>query len=119
MVVRGWHVMLLASLAIVALGAIAAMRLGHSASKSASVPMAAVDDAARQAAEANVQPAVPMMAAYFAEHGTYENATTPGLGPTVAVVVATATAYCVQSTVHGATASITGPSGAVVDAPCA
>jgi hypothetical protein len=40
------------------------------------------------------------------------------LDPSVVVVSATASGYCVQSTVGGATASMRGPAGAIEPGPC-
>ena len=74
--------------------------------------------AALVVAETNAQDGSTVMAAYFAETGSYAGATTqslrtmqPGLSPTV-TVVATADAYCVQSIVDGVTASVRGPGSA-------
>ena len=71
--------------------------------------------AALAVAEANAASAGTAMASYFAQNGSYAGATPDtlraldaGLSPTVSVT-ATATSYCVQSVVDGATASLRGP----------
>ncbi|MGZ4335096.1 MAG: hypothetical protein ACXVRJ_12625 [Gaiellaceae bacterium] len=82
--------------------------------------------AALQVAEANVQATNTTLQSYFATHGSYDGATADalraldaGLSPTI-TVTATATSYCIQSVVDGATASLRGPgAGAPQPGPCA
>src|SRR3954452_11196749 len=81
--------------------------------------------AAGVTAEANLQSAVSAAASYKFDHGTYAGMTTSdlrsydkGLAPGVSVGAASAGAYCVESTVEGATISIRGPNGTFVARRC-
>jgi hypothetical protein len=83
------------------------------------------DRAGSAVAEANLQPAVSAAASYRFDHGTYAGMTTgelrsydKGLASSVSVRQASSGAYCVESTVAGATASITGPNGTFVARRC-
>ena len=76
-------------------------------------------------AEANLQLAVSAAASYRIDHGTYAGMTTSdlrsydkALASGVSVKRATSSAYCVESTVAGATASIRGPNGTFVARRC-
>jgi hypothetical protein len=80
------------------------------------------------AAESNVRQTIPDMEAYYADHSSYRGATASELRKTydtrinprmVTVVrVANPQYYCLQSTVHGQTASVRGPGGTIVARPC-
>ena len=81
--------------------------------------------AASATAEANLQSAVSAAASYRVDHGTYAGMTTSdlrsydkGLASGVSVKQATDGAYCVESTVAGATVSIRGPNGTFVARRC-
>jgi hypothetical protein len=121
--VKAWHLLVVCVVAIVAVAAVAGfVRLGHSAANVtktiALVPATMPQEAAEQAAEANVREALPSVEAYYADHGTYAGATIDalrtydsGIDSTVAVGWAENAGYCIESTVAGQTASVTGPSG--------
>ena len=74
------------------------------------------------AARANLEGAVPAVEAYFAQNGTYEGLNLAAIDPAsagaVAVVSATTTSYCIQSTVGTDTYSKRGPTGGVVPGAC-
>src|SRR5205085_6780191 len=74
------------------------------------------DRANNSAAQANVRAAVPGIEAYNADHGTYTGATSAILQASydagikhILVKTATATGYCIQSTVGKATYMKAGP----------
>jgi hypothetical protein len=81
--------------------------------------------AASATAEANLGAAVSAAASYKVDHGTYAGMSTSdlrsydnALASGVSVKKATETAYCVESTVAGATVSITGPNGTFAARGC-
>ena len=81
--------------------------------------------AASATAQANLRAAVSAAASYRFDHGTYAGMTTSdlrsydkGLASGVSVKKATESAYCVESTVAGATVSIRGPNGTFVARGC-
>jgi hypothetical protein len=81
--------------------------------------------AASATAEANLGAAVSAAASYKVDHGTYAGMKTSDLrsyenaiASDVSVKKATEGAYCVESTVRGATVSITGPNGTFVPKGC-
>ena len=83
------------------------------------------DRANNSAAQANVRAAVPGMEAYNADHGTYASATSAVLQASydagikhILVKTATATTYCIQSTVGQATFMKAGPSADIVSGSC-
>jgi type IV pilus assembly protein PilA len=83
------------------------------------------DRANNSAAQANVRAAVPGMEAYNADHGTYAAATSAVLQASydagikhILVKTATATTYCIQSTVGQATFMKAGPSQDIVSGTC-
>ena len=83
------------------------------------------DRANNSAAQANVRAAVPGMEAYNADHGTYASATSAVLQASydagikhILVKTATATTYCIQSTVGQATFMKAGPSADIVSGAC-
>ena len=83
------------------------------------------DRANTSAAEANVRAAVPGMEAYSADHNGYTGATSAVLQASydagikhIIVQAASATTYCVQSTVGQATFKKAGPSADIVSGSC-
>lgn len=77
------------------------------------------------AAQANVQSAVPGMEAYNADNGTYVGATSAILRSVydqgikhIVVQSATATTYCIQSTVGSAVYKKAGPGADIVSGAC-
>ena len=81
--------------------------------------------AASATATANLQPALSAAASYRFDHGSYAGMTTSdlrsydkGLASGVSVKEASDSAFCVESTVAGATTSITGPNGTFVARRC-
>jgi len=83
------------------------------------------DRANNSAAQANVRAAVPGMEAYNADHGTYTGATSAILQASydagikhILVKSATATTYCIQSTVGASTYEKAGPSADIVSGAC-
>jgi hypothetical protein len=81
---------------------------------------------AKQAAAANVRSAIPSLEAFYADHGTYGGADVsalrrdydPGIDPTVKLGWVENGRYCLESTVEGQTASVTGPNGEIVLGSC-
>jgi uncharacterized membrane protein len=80
------------------------------------------DMAALQVAEANVSQANAAVAAYFADHGSYDGLSTdtlrqlqPGLSSTV-TVTGSGGSYCIQSVVRTSSAVLRGPGGAAPQA---
>lgn len=123
---KPWH--LFAALAVAG-GVIAFFAFGRAANKTAqtiaSNVVAIPSQAATTAAESNVDQALGTLSAYFAEHGTYVGASPATLAsynqavsPSLAVVGATATGFCVEDTVDGATASATSTNGPVSAGAC-
>jgi type IV pilus assembly protein PilA len=83
------------------------------------------DRANNSAAQANVRAAVPGMEAFNADHGTYAGATSAVLQASydagikhIVVQSATATTYCIQSTVGQAVFKKAGPSADIVSGAC-
>ena len=83
------------------------------------------DRANNSAAQANVRAAVPGMEAYSADHNGYTGATSTVLQASydagikhIIVQAASATTYCVQSTVGQATFKKAGPSADIVSGTC-
>lgn len=81
--------------------------------------------AAAATAQANLGAAVSAAASYKIDHGTYAGMTTNalrgydrGLASSVSVKQATASAYCLESTVADATVSLRGPNGTFVTRRC-
>jgi hypothetical protein len=76
-------------------------------------------------AMSNVRAAIPATEAYYADHSGYRGATfnalrsyDSGLSPSVSVVTAGSKRYCLESTVNGQTASVSGPGGTVMQGAC-
>jgi type IV pilus assembly protein PilA len=83
------------------------------------------DRANNSAAQANVRAAVPGMEAFNADHGTYSGATSAVLQASydagikhIIVKTATATTYCIQSTVGTSVFRKAGPSADIVSGAC-
>ena len=83
------------------------------------------DRANNAAAQANVRAAIPGIEAYNADHGGYTGATSAVLQASydagikhIIVKTATATGYCIQSTVGQAVYKKAGPSADITSGPC-
>jgi type IV pilus assembly protein PilA len=83
------------------------------------------DRANTSAAQANVRAAIPGIEGYAADHGGYTGATSAVLQASydagikhIVVQSATATTYCVQSTVGQSTYKKAGPSADIVSGAC-
>ena len=83
------------------------------------------DRANNAAAQANVRASIPGMEAYSADHGFYTGATSAVLQASydggikhIIVKTATATTYCVQSTVGSSVYKKAGPSADIVAGVC-
>jgi type IV pilus assembly protein PilA len=83
------------------------------------------DRANNTAAQANVRAAIPGMEAYNADHGTYAGATSAVLQASydagikhINVKTATATTYCIESTVGTSTYKKAGPSADITSGAC-
>jgi hypothetical protein len=114
--------------AVVVIAIIGFYKLGHQATKTSNTVAAVITTppalAGNAVADQDLQQAAQAMQAYSAEHGGYAGASAltlrtydAGLSPTIVVVSATDTAYCLQDTIHGQTAHATGPS-AIAAGPC-
>jgi type IV pilus assembly protein PilA len=83
------------------------------------------DRANKSAAQANVRSSIPAVEAYFADNNTYTGATLAYLQTTydqgvknIVIQSATATTYCVQSTVGAETFNKNGPGADIVTGTC-
>ena len=83
------------------------------------------DRANNSAAQANVRAAVPGMEAFNADHGTYAGATSAVLQASydagiknINVKTATATTYCIDSTVGSAVFKKAGPGASITSGAC-
>ena len=83
------------------------------------------DRANNSAAQANVRAAIPGVEAYAADHGGYTGATSAILQASydagikhILIKTATATTYCIQSTVGQATYKKAGPSADITSGAC-
>ena len=81
--------------------------------------------ASQAAAKANVRSALPAVEAYFSDNDTYVGlslaslqAIDAGVDPSLAVGTVSATAYCIEDTVSGETASVSGPGGTIGLSSC-
>jgi hypothetical protein len=107
---------------------IGAYFLGHAVDAPAKQLETVVSEPAQAAsatADANLAAAVSAAASYKVDHGSFAGMTTSGLreydnglASSVSVKQATASAYCIESTVDGATASVRGPNGSFVAGRC-
>jgi hypothetical protein len=95
---------------------------GESSSSGSTTAYGPTDDAS--AAEAAVRASIPAVEAYSADHGSYKGMTVEVLRSydnsigSIEVVLAQKTAYCVESTVGGTTASYRGPAGPLAPVGC-
>jgi type IV pilus assembly protein PilA len=83
------------------------------------------DRANTSAAQANVRAAIPGIEGYAADHGGYTGATSAVLQASydagikhIVIKTATATTYCMQSTVGSATYKKAGPSADITSGAC-
>lgn len=83
------------------------------------------DRANKSAAQANVRSSIPAVEAYFADNNTYSGATLAFLQTTydqgvknIVIQSASATTYCVQSTVGAETFKKSGPGADIVTGTC-
>jgi hypothetical protein len=115
-------------LAVAAAAIVGFFVLGHQATKTSKTVAQVVTGppalAGAAVAESNVQQAAQAMETYRTEHGSYAGASAAllrtydaGISATVVVRSASDAGYCLQDTVHGSTASATGPT-AIVQGPC-
>ena len=135
MTLKVWHLFaLIGFAALVIFGGIAAVMLvsnNGAAQTRTVVQVVSVADPAASAqsdmsnAEANVRAAVPAIEAYAADNGTYGGASQQKLQASydagisnVSVTQATATTYCVESTVGNASAFKLGPAANVLPGTC-
>ena len=120
---------LLIILAVAAGVGIGAYVVGHAVNEPAkaldTVVVSTPARAAGATAGTNLLAAVSAAASYKVDHGTYAGMSTNDLesydnaiASGVSVKKATETAYCVESTVSGATVSITGPNGTFASRGC-
>jgi hypothetical protein len=121
-----WHLLVVGALAVTAL---AVVRVGRDARDEtntvAFVAATMPGEMAKRTAAANVRSTIPSLEAFYAEHGTYAGATLAalraidtGLDPTVELGWVQSGRYCLESTVDGQTASVTGPGGEIVLGGC-
>ena len=123
-----WHVLVVGALAVSAV--VAFVHIGRGATNEtktvASVATTMPAEVAKQAAAANVRSAIPSLEAFYADHGTYGGADVsalrrdydPGIDLSVKLGWVETGRYCLEDTVEGQTASVTGPNGEVVFADC-
>ena len=83
------------------------------------------DRANKSAAQANVRASIPAVEAYFADNNSYAGATLAYLQTTydagvknIVIQSATATTYCIESTVGAETWKKTGPGSDIVTGTC-
>jgi len=123
-----WHLLVVGALAVSAVAVV--VHIGRGATNEtktvASVATTMPAEVAKQAAAANVRSAIPSLEAFYAEYGTYGGADVsalrrdydPGIDPSVKLGWVETGRYCLESTVEGQTASVTGPNGEVVLGGC-
>jgi hypothetical protein len=104
---------------LVALLAFGGWKLGHRAGHAVggtvtTLAISIPDEAALTVAEDNLTQAATAATAYQAANGSFEGLTVPA----ATVRSATATAYCLESTVRTVTAHLTGPNGTAAAGPC-
>ncbi len=109
---------MLAVLVVAAL-AFGGWKLGHRTSHTAAgtlqtLAISIPDQAALTVAEANLAQAASVATGYEAASGTYAGLTVPG----ATVRSATATGYCIESTVRQVTAHLAGPNGTPAAGAC-
>jgi hypothetical protein len=123
-----WHLLVVGALAVSAVAAV--VHIGRGATSEtktvASVATTMPAEIAKQAAAANVRSATPSLEAFHADHGTHGGADIsalrrdydPGIDPSVKLGWVETGRYCLESTVEGQTASVTGSNGEVVLGGC-
>jgi hypothetical protein len=123
-----WHLLVVGALAVSAVAAV--VHLGRGATNEtktvANVATTMPAEFAKRAAAANVRSAIPSLEAFYAEHGTYGGADIsalrrdydPGIDSTVKLGWVESGRYCLESTVEGQTASVTGPNGEILLGGC-
>jgi len=104
---------------LVAVLAYGGWKLGHRAGKTASgtlqtLAVSIPDHAALVSAEADLAQAASSASAWFAANGTYAGMTVPG----ATVKTATAAGYCLEASIRGVTAHLSGPNGAPAVGAC-
>jgi hypothetical protein len=108
----------LIAVVLVAALAYGGWRLGHGAHHAAqavaTLAVSIPDQAALASAELNLSQAAPAASAYDAANGSYEGLTVAG----ATVGSASATGYCLEDTVAGVTAHLSGPNGTPAAGPC-
>jgi hypothetical protein len=125
---RFWRLLVVGALAVSAV--VAVVHIGRGATNEtktvANVATTMPAQIAKQAAAANVRSAIPSLESFYAEHGTYGGADIsalrrdydPGIDSTVKLGWVESGRYCLESTVEGQTASVTGPNGEIVFGGC-
>ena len=99
--------------------AFAGWELGHRANHAvggtvSTLAISIPDEASLTVAEGNLMQAATAATAYEAASGSFEGLTVPA----ATVSFATATSYCLESTVRGVTAHLSGPNGTPAAGPC-
>ncbi len=123
-----WHLLVVGALAVSAVAAV--VHVGRGATNEtktvASVATTMPAEVAKRVAAANVRSAIPSLEAFYADHGTYGGADIPalrrdydpGIDPSVKLGWVETGRYCLESTVEGQTARVTGPNGEIVLGGC-
>jgi hypothetical protein len=123
-----WHLLVVGALAVSVVAAV--VHVGRGATNEtktlASVATTMPAEISKQAAAANVRSAIPSLEAFYADHGTYGGADIsalrrdydPGIDSSVKLGWVENGRYCLESTVEGQTASVTGPNGEIVLGGC-
>ena len=111
-----WKVIAVLVVAVLAFGG---WELGHRANHAvggtvSTLAIAIPDQASLTVAEDNLTQAATAATAYQAANGSFEGLTVPA----ATVRTATATAYCLESSVRGVTAHLSGPNGTPAAGPC-
>jgi hypothetical protein len=104
---------------VVAALAFGGWELGHRANHAvggtvSTLAIAIPDQASLTVAEDNLTQAATVATGYQAATGSFDGLTVPS----ATVRIATATSYCLESTVHGVTAHLSGPNGTPAAGPC-
>ena len=99
--------------------AVGGWKVGHRAGKTvqgtvSTLAIGIPDSSALTIAEANLSQAASAATAFQAANGSFVGLTVDG----ASVRSATATGYCLEETVHGVTAHLTGPNGTAAAGPC-
>ena len=121
-----WHLLVVGALVVTALAVVRVGRDARDETKMVAFVAATMPgEMAKWTAAANVRSTIPSLEAFYAEHGTYAGATLAalraidtGLDPTVELGWVQSGRYCLESTVDGQTASVTGPGGEIVLGGC-